>query len=98
MAFQVKFEDEAVDHLDALTARERTAILAGIEKQLIHQPHVSTRHRKQLRPNPLAKWQLSIGNFRAFYDVDEIQNKVVILAIGLKVGNRLVIGGKEYKT
>jgi mRNA-degrading endonuclease RelE of RelBE toxin-antitoxin system len=71
--------------------------LAEIEKQLVHHPNIRTRHRKQLRPNPLAKWQLSVGDFRVFYDVDEPRNEVVILAIGTKVGNRLNIGGKEYK-
>jgi mRNA-degrading endonuclease RelE of RelBE toxin-antitoxin system len=97
MPFHINFEDEAVEHLDALAARERTTILGEIEKQLVHQPHVRTKHRKQLRPNPLAKWQLSVGGFRIFYDIDETQNEVVILAIGTKVGNRLIIGRKEYK-
>ncbi len=97
MAFQIRFEDEAVEHLDDLTAREQTTILAEIEKQLVHQPNKHTKHRKQLRPNPLAKWQLSVGDFRVFYDIDEPKSEVVILAIGIKVGNRLIIGEKEYK-
>jgi mRNA-degrading endonuclease RelE of RelBE toxin-antitoxin system len=97
MAFQIRFEDEAVAHLDKFKARDRSTILDEIEKHLVNQPHVRTRHRKQLRPSPFAKWQLSIGEFRVFYDVDEIQNKVVVLAIGIKAGNRLFAGGKEYK-
>jgi len=97
MPFQVRFEDDAVEHLDALKARERAILLDELEKQLVNQPNVATRHRKQLRPNPLAKWQLSVGDFRIFYNVNASKNEVVILAIGTKVGNRLIIGGKEYK-
>jgi mRNA-degrading endonuclease RelE of RelBE toxin-antitoxin system len=97
MAYQIRFEEEATEHLGEFTARERSTILYEIENQLIHQPNVRTRHRKQLRPNPLAKWQLSVGDSRIFYDVDEPANEVVILAIGRKAGNRFIIGGKEYK-
>jgi len=97
MPFRVRFEDDAVEHLDALKARDRAILLDELEKQLVNQPNVTTRHRKQLRPNPLAKWQLSVGDFRIFYNVNASKNEVAILAIGTKVGNRLIIGGKEYK-
>jgi len=97
MPFRVRFEDDAVEHLGALKARDRAILLDEIEKQLVNQPNVTTRHRKQLRPNPLAKWQLSSGNFRVFYDIDEIKTEVLVLAIGVKAGNRLFVGGKEYK-
>jgi mRNA-degrading endonuclease RelE of RelBE toxin-antitoxin system len=97
MAFQIRFEDEAVAHLDKFKAKERFAVLGEIEKQLVKQPDVRTRHRQQLRSNSLAKWQLSIDDFRVFYDIDDSQNEVVILAIGTKAGNRLIIGGKEYR-
>jgi len=97
MSFQVRFEDEAIEHLGELAAREQSIILDKIEKQLPDQPNVPTRHRKELRPNPLAKWQLSVDDFRVIYDVDEARKEVLILAIGKKIGNRLFIGGKEYK-
>jgi mRNA-degrading endonuclease RelE of RelBE toxin-antitoxin system len=48
-----------------------------------------------LRSNPLAKLELRIGTFRAFFGVDTEEREVTILAVGRKVGNRLFIGGKE---
>ncbi len=51
-----------------------------------------------MRPNPLAPWELRMGNLRVFYDVKNKPVRVVqILAVGIKVGNRVKIGkeGKE---
>jgi hypothetical protein len=36
---------------------------------LAHEPLVETRHRKPLRPNPLAPWEPCVGSLRAFYEV-----------------------------
>lgn len=65
--------------------------------QLAHQPTVETRNRKRLRPNPLAPWELRIGNLRVYFSVEEEPERVVkIRAIGVKKqGNRLFIGGEE---
>jgi hypothetical protein len=49
-----------------------------------------------MRPNPLAPWELCIGDLRVYYDVQEEPEKVVtVLAVGFKVGNRVFIGGEE---
>ncbi len=95
MAYRIEFGKIPTRHLDEFTARERPVILKAIEEQLTHQPNIRTRHRKKLRPNPFAKWQLSVGDVRVFYDIDEPRKEVLILAIGRKYGNRLIIGGKE---
>jgi len=95
MAYRIEFGRIPTRHLDEFTARERSVILKAIEKQLTYQPNIRTRHRKRLRPNPLAKWQLSVGAVRVFYDVAEPRKEVLILAIGRKYGNRLFISGKE---
>jgi hypothetical protein len=59
---------------------------------------VETRHRKPLRPNPIAAWQLSVEHLRVFYEVAGDDNGLVrILAIGRKHGNALTIGGKEIQ-
>lgn len=65
--------------------------------QLAHQPTVERRNRKRLRPNPLAPWELRIGNLRVYFSVEEEPERVVkIRAIGVKKqGNRLFIGGEE---
>jgi mRNA-degrading endonuclease RelE of RelBE toxin-antitoxin system len=49
-----------------------------------------------LRPNQLAEWELRIGEFRVFYDVEVATNHVKIQAVGYKHGNRLMIHGQEY--
>jgi hypothetical protein len=38
------------------------------------------------------------NRFRVFYDVNVAEQQVLVLAIGVKEGNRLLIGGKEFQT
>lgn len=46
-----------------------------------------------MRPNPVAPWELRIGNLRVYYDVEEEpEPTVVILAVGKKERNRVRIG------
>lgn len=97
MAFEIDFSPEAVEHLKNLTARERSLVLDQIGIQLAHEPDIETRRRKPLRPNPLFPWELRLGNLRVFYDVDAETEYVIILAIGRKVRNRLLIAGEEIE-
>ncbi len=60
------------------------------------EPDRETRNRKPLEPNALADWELRIGDYRVFYDIDIAGTTVKIKAIGHKEHNRLVIRGKEY--
>ena len=62
---------------------------------MTHQPGVPTRHRKLLRENPLADWELRVGEYRVFYDIDDDSGLVMILAIGVKSHNTLRIEGEE---
>ncbi len=49
-----------------------------------------------MRPNPLAQWELRIGNLRVYYQVEEEPEALVhIRAVGLKVRNRILIVGEE---
>ncbi len=54
-----------------------------------------------MRPNPLAPWELRIGNLRVYYDVEEIGDRdepvVFIRAVGVKTRNSLRIGGEEIE-
>ena len=46
-----------------------------------------------MRPNPLAPWELRIGNLRVYFEVEqEPETRVIILAIGVKERNRERIG------
>ena len=61
-----------------------------------HEPLKETRHRKPLRPNPIAPWELRVGQLRVFYEVAGAESGVVrILAVGRKRRNVLVVGDKE---
>lgn len=98
MAYSVEFAESVKEQLQALPARQRALLLDSIEQQLVHEPLTETRNRKPLRPNPIAPWELRVGNLRVFYDVvAEEPNVVRVLAIGEKKGNKLFIAGKEVQ-
>ncbi len=93
MPYQIEYSPDAEDHLKALTARQQAIVLDMVEEQLIYQPTVETRNRKPMRPNPIAPWELRIGNLRVYYDVEEDPEPVVyIRAVGVKERNRVRIG------
>ena len=96
MAYTIEFSESVKDHLKALTTNQRTIILDAIETQLKDEPLKETRHRKPLRPNPIAPWELRVGELRVFYEnAPEPSKTIMILAIGHKQGNQLFIGGTE---
>jgi mRNA-degrading endonuclease RelE of RelBE toxin-antitoxin system len=96
MSFQVRFTPRASDELRSFRKNEQKQILEAIKTQLLHEPMFVTRNRKTLRPNELAEWELRIGDFRVFYDVDEAEQVVSVRALGYKTGSRLMINGKEF--
>ena len=57
--------------------------------------NLETRNRKRLRSNPFAEWELRLGEFRVFYNVQEQELLVKIEAIGLKVGSSLYVRGER---
>lgn len=101
--FTLRFAHEAVEHLDSIERKYHGLIRANIRQRLTVEPLRETRNRKPLNtPAPFAAaWELRFGpgnRFRVFYEVDEINNEVRVLAIGVKSANRLLIGGEEYHT
>jgi mRNA-degrading endonuclease RelE of RelBE toxin-antitoxin system len=73
-------------------------VLDAIERQLVHEPLKETRHRKPLRPNPVAPWEFRVGQLRVFYEIAGDETPVVrILAVGRKRRNALTIGGREIQ-
>jgi mRNA-degrading endonuclease RelE of RelBE toxin-antitoxin system len=95
VSYEILFTRTAYSHLEALRRYDRNTILDAIREQLPHRPEEETRNRKQLRENPLADWELRVGPHRVFYEVDTDNRKVRIIAIGLKDGGKLIIGGQE---
>lgn len=93
MAYRIEYSPDAEDHLRRLTARQQAIVLDAVDEQLSHEPLVETRNRKPMRPNPLAPWQLRIGNLRVYYDVEEVpESRVYIRAVGIKLRNKIRIG------
>jgi mRNA-degrading endonuclease RelE of RelBE toxin-antitoxin system len=93
--YEIEFSPRARKDLDWFKKREQNEILDGIESSLTYEPNVETRHRKKLRPNETAEWELRLGKYRVFYDVEETVLIVSIEAIGLKLGNTFYFQGKE---
>ncbi len=101
--YTIIYDPEVKQHLKAIERRHYSLIRTAIENQLQFEPDVETRNRKPLtRPVEFeAGWELRCGpdnRFRVFYQVDVEQREVYILAIGVKVGNRVWIGGEEVST
>jgi hypothetical protein len=70
-------------------------VLDAVDERLTHQPTTETRNRKPLRPNPLAPWELRIGDLRVYDDVEDDPDPVVqVRAVGIKAHNELRIGGE----
>lgn len=97
LPFRVAYTYDAREHLRALSAQERSLILDRVDEELVHTPHRPTRHRKPLRPNPVATWELRIGELRVFYDLDAAAGTVTVVAVGVKRRNRLMIGTEEVE-
>jgi mRNA-degrading endonuclease RelE of RelBE toxin-antitoxin system len=92
--YEIDFTSSAREDLNALRKFEQVEVLEGIETQLRHEPTTETRNRKHMDTNELADWELRIGRFRVFYNVDEQMSVVTIEAIGFKLGDQLLIRGR----
>jgi mRNA-degrading endonuclease RelE of RelBE toxin-antitoxin system len=101
VAYRIRFSDAAGEHLASLTARDRATLLDRIGRQLTHQPAVETRNRKRMDPDRrmlIAAWELRVGDLRVYYAVEEKPEPVVVIvAVGIKVRERISIGGKDIK-
>jgi mRNA-degrading endonuclease RelE of RelBE toxin-antitoxin system len=94
MAFRIAITDEADRQLRALPAREQRLIESAIQTRLVHQPTTLTKAVKRLRQNPFAEFELRVGDLRVLYNVEV--DEVVLLIVGRKVGNTLVVEGEEF--
>jgi mRNA-degrading endonuclease RelE of RelBE toxin-antitoxin system len=85
--FSVRIVPSALDELKGIKAFIRRRIAQAIDEQLVHQPTIPTRNRKPLSVTEASfdfdppLWELRVGDFRVFYDVDEEQQAVYIRAV-----------------
>ncbi|HHT9121805.1 MAG TPA: type II toxin-antitoxin system RelE family toxin [Candidatus Wunengus sp. YC63] len=92
--YTIEYAEGIADDLARLRAYERKQILDNIEKQLKHEPTRKTKNRKSLsglippweHVEPV--WELRVGEYRVFYDVDETAFIVVIRAIRHKPSHK----------
>ena len=90
-AFESEIADLAAEELRAIRLFDRRRILEQIHSQLETQPAIATRNRKRLdgaipdfeHVPPI--WELRVGEFRVFYDVDELAGFVAIRAVRRKL-------------
>jgi mRNA-degrading endonuclease RelE of RelBE toxin-antitoxin system len=94
MAFHISITADAESQWRALPTRQQRLLEAAIQTRLIHQPTTPTKAVKRLRPNPFAEFELRIGDLRVLYNVEG--SEVVVLVVGRKVGNKLIVEGAEF--
>jgi len=90
VSYEVEISATAVAELKTVRPFEQRRIVDEIADQLSTQPDVSSRNRKCLNnATPsfecvLPIWELRIGEFRVFYDIDRANQKVIVRAIRQK--------------
>lgn len=100
--FKLIYAAQVKDHLKFIERKHHSLIRETIESQLRFEPDVETRNRKPVE-QPAAietDWELRFGpnnRFRAFYTINISQREVYMVAIGVKQGNKLFIGGEEVE-
>ncbi len=101
-AFSLIYDPEVRNHVARIEKKYHSLIRKEIERQFRYQPEVETKNRKPLlKPSSLGPaWELRFGpenRFRVFYKTDHELRTVNVLAIGVKIKERLYIGGKEFE-
>jgi mRNA-degrading endonuclease RelE of RelBE toxin-antitoxin system len=99
--YSIFYADEVYSHLLFIDKKYWSLIKQKIEEQLIYEPDSETKNRKPLSNPPIDdRWELRCGpqnSFRIFYKINYVNNEVFILAIGIKIKEKLYIGKKEIK-
>jgi hypothetical protein len=74
--------------------RRHRSVRAEVVRLLADQPAVASTRRKRMEPNPLgAGWALRLGELRVYYDIDEAAQRVWVSRVGVKVRERVRVGG-----
>ena len=97
MAYRIEYTDSAIDDVAYFKKYERVVIVTAIEEQLTHEPIREVRNRKPMEPNAIARWEVRVGKYRIFYDVEVTDRVVLIKAVGWKAHNTLYSRGREYQ-
>jgi mRNA-degrading endonuclease RelE of RelBE toxin-antitoxin system len=91
MPYRVEFSPTSDKELKSLRAFDQRQIVSQIRLQLTTEPNIATRNRKCLGYYLTADfeyipplWELRVGQFRVFYEVDEAEQLVYVHAVRRK--------------
>jgi mRNA-degrading endonuclease RelE of RelBE toxin-antitoxin system len=92
--YEIRLAESVKDDLEQVPAHYRGIILDAIETHLSHNPDQETRRKKMLAslvPNFEAVppvWQLRVGSYRVFYDVDAAEKIVYVRLVRKKPAHK----------
>jgi mRNA-degrading endonuclease RelE of RelBE toxin-antitoxin system len=88
--FVILYDEAAEEDLRAFRAYEVRRLMDQVDTQLTKDPTTPSRRRKLLEglvppwDSVRPVWQLRVGDFRVFYDVDDERQEVTVRAIRRK--------------
>ena len=92
--YEIEFSEGVENDLRKIPVYGRNVVLDAIERQLMRTPGAQTRNRKMLTSlvPPFESvppiWELRVGEYRIFYDLDKERRKVFVRAIRRKPPHR----------
>ena len=82
MSCEIQFDDAAIEDLRVFTKHIRTTVFNAITEHLTHQPDLVSKSRiKRLQGMSRPQYRLRVDDYRVFYDVDEANHTVMIIAV-----------------
>jgi len=101
-AFTIVYDSAVLVHLAGIERRYHSLIRSHIEQQLMHEPGIQTRNRKPYGKSMTfgEAWELRCGlgnRFRVFYRIDAERRQVRVLAILVKVREKLYAGDEVFE-
>lgn len=94
MRFTIRLTPSAIEDLDYFRKNERQVISEGIDLFLSDDANIESKRRKPMRANPIGGWELRLGDFRVFYDIED-DDTVNVVAVGHKEHADLYIRGEK---
>jgi len=91
--YDILYDEAAEEDLGSLRPYDVRRIMREVDTQLMKNPTVPSRRKKLLEglvpPWDAVRpvWQLRVGDFRVFYDVDDGRREVIVRAVRRK-GNK----------
>ena len=88
--FSIVYVDRVANDLAAMRVFDQRRILDRIDEELSHQPTQETRHKKIISgltfpwDHEEPAWELRVGEYRVFYDVDVMAQQVTVRAVRQK--------------